>query len=152
MSDSVLFSVVQTVLWTFDVYCAYGSAHTFSHINYLKSSCILPYPRLGFARFGWVYVRLGYVTLAVESGRFVLFRFYSSHCIYRRRMRSYQDTASAVLDRYDILYGGHKSDAGVGSGRCRRFVNRYGFCFSTSLWNVHLTSYPMGTRGSFPGV
>jgi hypothetical protein len=28
-------------------------------------------------------------------------------------MHSYQDTAYAVLDRYDVLYGGHKSDAGV---------------------------------------
>jgi len=36
-------------------------------------------------------------------------------------MRTYQYTAFAVLDRYDILYGGHKSDAGVGSGRRLRF-------------------------------
>jgi hypothetical protein len=28
-------------------------------------------------------------------------------------MRIYQHTALAVLDSYDILYGGHKSDAGV---------------------------------------
>jgi hypothetical protein len=42
------------------------------------------------------------------------FRFYSSHCIYRRRMRTYMHTAFIVLDREDILYGGHKSDAGVG--------------------------------------
>jgi len=51
---SVLFPVVQMVLWMFDVYCAYGSAHTFSHLNYIKPSCILPSPRLSFARFGWV--------------------------------------------------------------------------------------------------
>jgi hypothetical protein len=34
--------------------------------------------------------------------------------MHHRLMRSYQDTAFAVLGRYDILYGGHKSDAGVG--------------------------------------
>jgi hypothetical protein len=28
-------------------------------------------------------------------------------------MRTYQYTAFIVLDGYDILYGGHKSDAGV---------------------------------------
>jgi hypothetical protein len=34
-------------------------------------------------------------------------------------MRSYQNTAFAVLDRYYVFYDGHKSDAGVGSGRRR---------------------------------
>jgi len=29
-------------------------------------------------------------------------------------MRTYMHTAFIVLDREDILYGGHKSDAGVG--------------------------------------
>jgi hypothetical protein len=29
-------------------------------------------------------------------------------------MRAYQHIAFTVLDRYDILYDGHKSDAGVG--------------------------------------
>jgi hypothetical protein len=38
-------------------------------------------------------------------------------------MRTYQHTAFNVLDRYDIMYGGHKSDAGVGSGRRRRFLD-----------------------------
>jgi hypothetical protein len=38
LHNSVVFSVTQTVLSTFDVYCAYGSAHTFSHLNYIKSS------------------------------------------------------------------------------------------------------------------
>jgi len=28
-------------------------------------------------------------------------------------MRNYQYTAFTVLDRYDILYGGYKSDTGV---------------------------------------
>jgi hypothetical protein len=55
----------------------------------------------------------------VQSFRF---RFYSSHCIYRRRMRIYQYTAFTVLDKYDTLYAIHKSDAGVGSGRRRRFL------------------------------
>jgi hypothetical protein len=51
-------------------------------------------------------------------------------------MRNYQHNAHAVLDKYDILYGGHKSDAGVGSGRRRRFLDWCGFRFSTTLWNV----------------
>jgi hypothetical protein len=38
-------------------------------------------------------------------------------------MRTYQYTAFTVLDRYDVLYAGHKSDASVGSGRRRRFLN-----------------------------
>jgi hypothetical protein len=59
------------------------------------------------------------------------FRFSSSHCIYRRRMRTYQYTAFTVLDRYDALYAVHKSDAGVDSGRRRRFLDLYGFGFST---------------------
>jgi hypothetical protein len=50
-------------------------------------------------------------------------------------MRTYQDTAFTILDRYDILYSGHKSDAGVGSGR-RRFLDSYGFRFSTTFCNM----------------
>jgi len=50
--DSVVFLIVQMVHSMFDVYCAYGSVHTFSHLNYMKPSCTLPYPRLSFARFG----------------------------------------------------------------------------------------------------
>jgi hypothetical protein len=38
-------------------------------------------------------------------------------------MRIYQHIAFAVFDKYDIFYGGHKSDAGVGSGRRRRFLD-----------------------------
>jgi hypothetical protein len=34
------------------------------------------------------------------------------------------------------LYGGHESDAGVGSGRGRRFLDWYRFLFSATLWNV----------------
>jgi hypothetical protein len=58
--------------------------------------------------------------------------------MYRKRMRTYQHTAFTVLDRYDTLYGGHKSDAGVGSGRRRQFLSWYGFHFSTTLWNVFI--------------
>jgi hypothetical protein len=65
-------------------------------------------------------------------------------------MRIYQHTGFAVHDRYDILYGGHKSDACVVSGRRRQFLDWYGFRFSTTLCNVH-PAYPMGTRGSFSG-
>jgi len=54
LRDSIVFPVVQTVLWTFDLYCACGSAHTYSHLDCMKPSCILPHPRLSFARFGWV--------------------------------------------------------------------------------------------------
>jgi hypothetical protein len=64
------------------------------------------------------------------------YRYYSSHCIHSRRMRTYQHTTFAVIDRYDIFYGGYKSDAGVGSGRRYRFLNSYGFRFSTTLWNI----------------
>jgi hypothetical protein len=38
-------------------------------------------------------------------------------------MRTYQYTAFTVLDRYDTLYAVHKSDAGGGSGRRRRFFD-----------------------------
>jgi hypothetical protein len=55
-------------------------------------------------------------------------------------MRTYQHIAFAVLDRYDTLYGRHKSDAGVGSRRRRRFLDLYGFCFSIMLWNVFETA------------
>jgi len=51
LRDSVVFSVVQTVLLMLDVYCAYGSAQNFFHLNYMKHSFILPYPRFSFARF-----------------------------------------------------------------------------------------------------
>jgi len=52
------------------------------------------------------------------------------------RMRSNQDMATIVLDPYDILYAGDKNDAVVSTGRRRQFSNRYGFCFSTTLWTV----------------
>jgi len=50
-------------------------------------------------------------------------------------MRTYQDTAFAVLDRYIALYVAHKTDAGVCSGR--RFWVGYQFHF-TMLWKVFL--------------
>jgi len=51
-------------------------------------------------------------------------------------MRSIRDTATLALDRYDILYAGDKSDAGVGTGHRCQFLNRDGFRFSTTLCNV----------------
>jgi hypothetical protein len=48
-------------------------------------------------------------------------------------MRTYQHTAFAALHRYHVFYGEHKSDAGAGSGRRRRFLDSYGFRFSTTL-------------------
>jgi hypothetical protein len=42
-------------------------------------------------------------------------------------MRTYQHTAFTVLDRYDILYGGQEGDAGVGTGRRRRFLDYMDF-------------------------
>jgi len=64
------------------------------------------------------------------------FGFYSSHCVCHRRMRTCQHIAITVLDRYDILFAGNKSEAGVGSERRRRFLDWYGFLFSTTMWNV----------------
>jgi hypothetical protein len=81
---------------------------------------------LGWVRLGWKYSRKDLFR----------FRFYCSYCIYRRRMRTYLHTAIAVVDRYDIFSGGHKSVAGVGSGRRRRLLIWYGFCFSIRLWNM----------------
>jgi hypothetical protein len=51
-------------------------------------------------------------------------------------MHTYQHSAFTVLHRYDILYAGHKSDAGVGTGRRRRFLDWYGFRYATTFWNV----------------
>jgi hypothetical protein len=54
LRDSVVFSVAKTVFSTFDVYCAYGSAHTFSDRN-------LPvyYPIRGWVLQGLGEFRLG---------------------------------------------------------------------------------------------
>jgi hypothetical protein len=54
-------------------------------------------------------------------------------------MRTYQHPAFAIVDRYDTLYCGHKSDAGVGSGRRRRFLHLHGFRFSTTFYSVFVT-------------
>jgi hypothetical protein len=81
---------------------------------------------LGEVRLGWKYIRCDLLR----------FRFYSSHFIYRRCMRTHRHTAFTVLDRYDILYDGHKSDDGVGSGRRRRRLDWYRFRFSIPFWNV----------------
>jgi len=51
-------------------------------------------------------------------------------------MSTYQHTAFAVLERYDIFYGGHECDFGIRSWRLRRFLDWYRFRFSTTLWNV----------------
>jgi len=48
-------------------------------------------------------------------------------------VESYLDGFLAEAIRYGTLYGGHESDAGVGSGRRRRFLDFYGFRFSTTL-------------------
>jgi hypothetical protein len=50
-------------------------------------------------------------------------------------MRSSQDTAITVLDRYN-MYVGDKCDAGVGSGCLGRLLCSYGFRFSVSTWNL----------------
>jgi hypothetical protein len=50
-------------------------------------------------------------------------------------MRSSQDTAITVLDRYD-MYAGEESDAGVDLGRLGRLLCSYGFRFSLSTWNL----------------
>jgi hypothetical protein len=51
-------------------------------------------------------------------------------------MRTHEHKAFAVLDRYDTFYGGHQSDAGVGTGRRRRCLDLYGFRFFMMLGNV----------------
>jgi hypothetical protein len=61
------------------------------------------------------------------------FRFYPSHCMRRKSMRNYQHTAFAIIDSYDIFYGGYSSDTGVGIGCRRRILDSYGFRFSTKL-------------------
>jgi hypothetical protein len=59
--------------------------------------------------------------------------------MYRRRMRTCQHIAFTLFDTYDILYGGHKSDDAVGSGRWRRFLDLCEFRFSKTVWNVFVT-------------
>jgi hypothetical protein len=49
-------------------------------------------------------------------------------------MRSSQDMAITLLDRYD-MYAGDKSDAVVGSRILGRLLCSYGFRFSVSTWN-----------------
>jgi hypothetical protein len=91
LCDSVVFSVVQKVLWTFDVYCTYSSAHT--SLILIILSLPVYYIMLSSARFGWGQVRLGW-----KYSRQDLFRFFI--LFYRRRMRTYKHTAFTVLDRY----------------------------------------------------
>jgi hypothetical protein len=54
-------------------------------------------------------------------------------------MRTYQETTCTDLDTYYILNAGHKTDAGVGLGLRRRFLDSYGFLFCTSYSNLFLT-------------
>jgi len=88
LRDSVLFSAIQTVISTLYVYCTYGSARTFSHLNYKNLCCILGYQRFSFVRFEGIKfgeVRLGeFRTPEVLSVWFVsfsilLFTFYVSY-------------------------------------------------------------------------
>jgi hypothetical protein len=74
LRDSVMFSSVQTILLMFDAYCAYGSAHDISYPNYMKHSSILVYPRLHYAWFGCVYVRLSEIGSTVGK-IFLVFDF-----------------------------------------------------------------------------
>jgi hypothetical protein len=60
-------------------------------------------------------------------------------------MRSYQHTAFAVFERYDVLYGTDETDTGVGLGRRRRFLYLYRFSFSTTFLIVLV----MDLRDSF---
>jgi hypothetical protein len=75
-------------------------------------------------------------------------------------MRTYQYTTFTVLDRYDTLYAVHKSDAGVGSGRRRRFLDYMDFassqlCETYSKWNCviplfsELQSWSLNELGEF---
>jgi len=71
--------------------------------------------------------------MEVHSVRFVLFPILFFPLHYRRRMRTCQYTAFTALDRCDTLYSVHKIDAGVGSGRRRRFLDLYELRFSTTF-------------------
>jgi hypothetical protein len=51
-------------------------------------------------------------------------------------MRTSYHNAFTVFDWYDVMDTGEETDAGVGSGRRRRFLVWYGFSFSTTLANV----------------
>jgi hypothetical protein len=61
----------------------------------------------------WYVNEIGFECEQLFSVFFYLIQFYSSHGIHRTRMHTYEHTTFAVLDRYDILHGEHKSDAGV---------------------------------------
>jgi hypothetical protein len=67
---------------------------------------------------GWV--GLGWVVSTV--GNLFLFRFYSSHCFYRRRMRAYQYSAFSVLDAMYCTADTTPTPR-VGTGRRRRFLD-----------------------------
>jgi len=54
--------------------------------------------------------------------------------MHRKRMRTYQHTAFAVLDRYDIFYGGHKSDAGVYSASSKIISLKFILILSSCLY------------------
>jgi hypothetical protein len=109
-------------------------ARTFSHLYYKNLCCMLGYWRLSFGVFENIKfgeVRLGHWKYC----RYDLFRFrfYFSLFVCLTRMRGIQDTATIALDEYDIMYAGGKSDADVGTGRRRQFLNRYGFRFFRTL-------------------
>jgi hypothetical protein len=151
--------------------------------------------------------------VSIVASNCLSFPFYSSHSVCPRRMRTSQRIAFTVLDGYDVLYTGERTDAGVGSGRLVRlcvfvwislllidlkpvrncsarfrrilarkdgalnirdtlrmrfcasyissFKKRFSLrgCIMLSFGRIsvsmgvvrHPASYPMGTRGSFPG-
>jgi hypothetical protein len=97
LGDSLAFSEVQTVPSTFDVYYAYRTAHNFSHLNYIKTSCIQRSTSLSFERFVWVCVRL-----EVQTVRLDLFWILFFKLLNRRRMQTYQHIAFILLDRYIV--------------------------------------------------
>jgi len=83
---------------------------------------------MDFERFEF---RLGYVGSAFGK---ICFAFdFIIHTAYTHiSMRTYQHSAYTVLDRY-ILKCGHKSDAGVGSGRRNGFLDCHGFRFLSTF-------------------
>jgi hypothetical protein len=61
--------------------------------------------------------------VSIVGSNSLSFELYSSRSICPRRMRTSYHIAFTVFDGYDVLYTGEETDAGVGSGRRRRFLD-----------------------------
>jgi hypothetical protein len=75
---------------------------------------------------------LGEVGSTVGKICFV-FEFILHIALSHRRMSTYQHIVITLLNRYYVLFTVGKSDAGVGLGRRRRFLDFHGLRFSTTF-------------------